>query len=83
MMKFENTRSFIYLLNIKHYPKNHWCVNNVSWGMVEAFHTIFMQVTKLALDKANAFVLFYDEVILVENKFLLSIYVHTLFKINI
>ncbi len=50
--------------------------------MVEAFHTIFMQATKLALDKANAFVLFCDEVILVENNVLLSIYVHTLFKIK-
>jgi hypothetical protein len=81
-MNFENTRSLLDLLNIKHYPKNHWCVDNVCWGMVEAFHTIFMQATKLALDKANAFVLFCDEVILVENKFSLSIYVHTLFKIK-
>jgi hypothetical protein len=48
--------------------------------MVEAFHTIFMQATKLALDKVNACVLFCDEVILVEIFFLLSIYVHTLFK---
>ncbi len=79
-MNFENTRSLLDLLNIKHYPKNHWCVDNVSWGMVEAIHTIFMQATKLALDKANPFVLFCDEVILVENKFSLSIYVHTLFK---
>jgi hypothetical protein len=82
MMNFENMMFLLDLLNIKHNPKNHWCVDNVSWGMVEALHTIFMQATKLALDKANAFVLFCDEVILVQNTFLLSIYVHSLFKIK-
>ncbi len=50
--------------------------------MVEAFHTIFMQAAKLALDKANPFVLFCDEVILVEKNNSLSIYPHTLFKIK-
>ncbi len=28
--KFENMRSLLELLKIKHYPKNHWC-DNVGW----------------------------------------------------
>jgi hypothetical protein len=53
------------------YPKKHWC-DNVGWGMAKAFHTMSitcpMQVMKLALDKANVFILSCDEVISIDNK---------------
>ncbi len=35
--------------------------------MVEAFHTIVMQVMKLVLHKANVFALSFDEVTAIDN----------------
>jgi len=54
-------------LKVKHYPKKHQC-DNVTWGVVEVLHSIIMQATKLALDKANVFALPCAKVTLVENQ---------------
>jgi len=52
---------------VEHYPKKYQC-DNVTWGVVEALHSIIMQATKLALDKAKVFALSCVEVILVDNQ---------------
>ncbi len=57
MVAFENMKSFLELLKVKHYPKKHLC-DNASWGMAKAFHTIVMQAMMLALDKVNVFAMF-------------------------
>jgi hypothetical protein len=57
MVAFENMKSFLELLKIKHYSKKHWC-DIASWGMAKALHTIVMQAMMLALDKVNVFAMF-------------------------
>ncbi len=67
MTNFENVKSFLKLLKVKHYPKKHQC-DNVGWGMFETFNSIIIQAMKLVLDKTNVFVLFCNEIILIDNQ---------------
>jgi hypothetical protein len=67
MIDFQHVKFLLIFLKVKHYPKKHQCYN-VSWGVVEALHSIIMQATKLALDKAKVFALSCVEVILVDNQ---------------
>lgn len=74
---FENMKSFLKFLEVKHFPKKHWW-DNYSWGMVKSLHTIIMQVIVLMVHNTNYVVLFCDEEILVNNQFWLSIHVYTI-----
>ncbi len=67
MTNFHNVKFLLNLLKVEHYPKKHQ-YDNVTWGVVEALHSIIMQATKLALDKAKVFALSCVEVILVDNQ---------------
>jgi hypothetical protein len=67
MTDFQNVKFLLNFLKVKHYPKKHQC-DNVTWGVVEALHSIIMQATKLALDKSNVFALSCARVTLVDNR---------------
>jgi hypothetical protein len=46
--------------------------------MAKALHSIIMQATMFALDKANVFTLSCDEVTLIHNQFWLTIHAYTI-----
>jgi hypothetical protein len=77
MTNFHNVKFLLNLLKVEHYPKKHQC-DNVTWGVVEALHSIIMQATMFALDKANVFTLSCDEVTLIHNQFWLTIHAYTI-----
>ncbi len=77
MTDFENMNYFMNLLKVKHYTKKHQC-DDAPWCMAEALHSIIMQATMFALDKANVFTLSCDEVTLIHNQFWLTIHAYTI-----